>query len=94
MEQRILIGLLYIVIISLYGLLLMSKDKLLAKQRRRRLSERRLFAVAVIGGSPGIWLGIWVFRHKTKHTAFTLGIPMIMLVQGVIVYWLRNTSSF
>ena len=94
MDQTVLVGLIYLAIMSGYGFVLMSKDKLRAKQRRRRISERRLFTVAVIGGSVGIWLGMWSYRHKTKHAAFTYGIPAIIALQAAIVYWLRNTSSF
>lgn len=66
----------------------MSNDKSRAKKRERRTPEKILFITAWLGGSVGMLLGMRIFRHKTKHRAFTLGIPMILLLQiGLVIYW-------
>lgn len=79
----------YLLIINALGLLLMLTDKLLAKANRRRIRERTLFLVAVIGGSVGSILGMYLFRHKTLHLQFTLGMPLILALQVIAVIWIK-----
>lgn len=84
-------ALVYIGIISLLGFALMGIDKKKAAAHERRIPEKILFQTAFIGGSPGVFLGIWVFRHKTRHLTFTLGIPFIILLQAlaaVFIFWI------
>lgn len=76
----------YLVIINLYGLLLMFNDKNKSKKGQWRISEKRLFIVAAVLGSLGIFLGMQLFRHKTKHLKFVLGIPVIGLIQFFILF--------
>lgn len=73
--------LLYFFIINLVGFLLMLVDKRRAIKHEWRISELKLFVVSIIGGSIGSYLGMYCFRHKTKHLKFTLGIPIIILIQ-------------
>jgi uncharacterized membrane protein YsdA (DUF1294 family) len=71
----------YLLLINLAGFVLMGIDKRRARRYRRRIPERRLLAYAAIGGSVGCILGMAVWRHKTKHPKFTLGLPLILLLQ-------------
>ena len=65
----------------------MTVDKLYAKKNMRRITERTLLGVAVIGGSIGGWAGMYTVRHKTKHPKFVIGIPLILLCQlGAVLY--------
>ncbi len=64
---------------------MMGTDKQRARKRERRISERTLFTLAFLGGAIGIYSGMRQFRHKTKHTSFTIGVPIIFLVQIVIL---------
>ena len=64
---------------------LMSIDKQRAKLNQWRISEKTLFILALIGGSIGGILGMYTFRHKTKHLKFTLGFPAIVLFQIIAV---------
>ena len=75
----------YLIIINALGLLLMLADKLRAKKKLWRIPERILLLVALIGGSLGTTLGMYAFRHKTKHPRFSIGVPVMMIVQAVIV---------
>ena len=79
----------YLLIINAVGLILMLTDKLLAKGNRRRIRERTLFLVAIVGGSVGSILGMYLFRHKTLHTKFTLGFPLILALQVIAVIWIK-----
>jgi uncharacterized membrane protein YsdA (DUF1294 family) len=63
----------------------MYNDKQKAKRNEWRVPERTLWILTVIGGSLGILLGMKSFRHKTKHTAFRLGVPFIILIQCTIL---------
>ncbi len=63
-------------------------DKEKAKRNKWRIKESTLLAIAAFGGSVGAYLGMKIFRHKTKHTKFKYGIPIIMLIQLlVLLYW-------
>lgn len=74
----------YLLIINAAGFLLMLVDKWKAKKNRWRVRESTLLLVAALGGSVGSLLGMYAFRHKTKHLKFTLGIPLILAGQCVI----------
>ena len=76
----------YLAIVNVIGFFLMQYDKHLAKNRRRRVSERRIFVYAALGGAAGVWLGMLAFRHKTKHWKFLLGVPALLVVNAACVY--------
>ena len=66
---------------------LMGADKRKAKKSRRRISEKCLFTFALLGGAAGGTLGMYAFRHKTRHWYFKLGFPLIaMLHIALIIY--------
>lgn len=77
--------LVYLLIVNALGFILMLIDKIKAKKNLWRIPEATLFLVAAIGGSIGSILGMYTFRHKTKHVSFLLGMPLILAVQIVIV---------
>lgn len=66
----------------------MLADKLKAKRGAWRIPENTLIVAAALGGSIGALMGMYLFRHKTKHIKFTLGIPAILMVQIALVVWL------
>lgn len=77
----------YLFIVNAAAFLLMLIDKQKARRKRWRIPERTLFLSAILGGSIGALAGMYIFRHKTKHLSFTLGIPAILAVQiAVLVY--------
>ena len=76
--------LIYLLFINLLGLILYAFDK--AKSKRKgssRIPERTLLWVARLGGGVGCWLGMMLFRHKTKHTRFRVLVPLYMVVWAV-----------
>ncbi len=79
---------LYLLIINALGFLLMLADKQKAKKKLWRIPEATLLGVAVIGGSIGIYAGMYTFRHKTRHLKFTVGVPVILAAQAAAVYFL------
>ena len=74
----------YLVGINLLGFFLMGLDKRRAKRNRWRISEVSLFLPAILGGSLGALLGMHLFHHKTRHWYFRLGLPAVLVLQGVL----------
>ena len=74
----------YLFIINAIGFILMLVDKMKARKNLWRIPEKVLFLSAIIGGSIGSLLGMYVFRHKTKHFSFILGMPLILAIQIVL----------
>lgn len=77
---------LYIVYLcfGVFGVILTVYDKYAAKNKKWRVPEKLLFAVAILGGSAAMYITMLIIRHKTKHLSFMLGLPIIMLLQTVI----------
>ena len=75
----------YLLVINLEGFALMGLDKSRARRGRRRIAEATLFIVAALGGSLGVLCGMYAFRHKTLHTSFTVGIPLLLFFQAVLI---------
>ena len=71
----------YLLIVTAAGFLLMLVDKFKARKKLWRIPEATLMGVAAIGGSIGSLAGMYTFRHKTKHPKFTVGIPVILVLQ-------------
>ena len=80
--------LLYLLLINAVAFLLMLVDKIKAKKNRWRIRERTLFGSALLGGSIGALLGMYTFRHKTRHLSFTLGMPAILIAQIALAVWI------
>ena len=77
----------YLTIINLIAFALYGADKRKAKCGEWRISEKMLIGIAVIGGSVGAILGMHVFCHKTRHWYFRYGLPVILVIQIVLVFW-------
>lgn len=73
--------LIYLVVINIIGFFAMGLDKAKAKADAWRIPEKTLLGIALIGGGAGVWAGMEVFRHKTKHWYFKYGVPAIFLVE-------------
>lgn len=76
----------YLLLINALAFLLMLIDKYKAQKNLWRIRESTLLLIAAIGGSIGALAGMYTFRHKTKHLKFTLGIPVILVLQIVAAY--------
>ena len=71
----------YLLIINAAGALLMHIDKQKAIKNKWRIPEKILLGIAVLGGSLGCIAGMKLFRHKTKHLRFSVGLPVILCLQ-------------
>lgn len=81
----------YLILVNALSLLLMLIDKQKAKRGAWRIPEATLMGIAAIGGSIGAIAGMYLFRHKTKHPKFYIGLPLILLIQIGLVLFLGNS---
>ena len=70
--------------VNLLAFFLFGVDKYKARKKKWRISEAALWTVSILGGSLGAWLGMQIFRHKTKHKTFVIGIPVLFVCQILI----------
>lgn len=86
--------LVYLVIINAATFLMFGLDKWFAKKGMRRVSERTLFSISLIGGSPGGVLAMLFFRHKLRKASFRLTMFLIIAIQSAGLFWLifKNSS--
>lgn len=86
METVKVLYILYLIAFNAVSLIMMGIDKNAAVKGLYRIPERTLMALAAFGGSLGAMLGMLVFRHKTKHKKFTIGIPLLMVFNAAVAY--------
>jgi len=80
----------YLILMNLIGFGLMGVDKQRARRRDWRIPEKVLFGAALLGGSVGVWAGMYLFHHKTRHWYFVVGMPLILAVQAALVWYFRS----
>ena len=78
----------YLILINLVTFIVFGVDKRKAINHKWRIPEKTLFLLAIIGGSIGAIAGMYTFRHKTKHWYFVVGMPLILIVQLAVAFWL------
>ena len=71
---------LYLAIINAAGFISMLLDKQKARKGAWRIPERTLLGITALGGSLGSFLGMRLFRHKTRHPKFYVGIPVLLAI--------------
>ena len=81
MTENLKIVFVFIAVMSIIGFFAMGIDKIKAKRKMWRTPEKVLFAIAILGGGLGVWLGMKVFRHKTKHWYFKYGVPIVAVLE-------------
>ena len=78
----------YLVVINLITFIVFGADKRRAIKNRWRVPEKTLFLLAILGGSIGAEMGMYGFHHKTRHPQFVIGIPVILILQILLIYFL------
>ncbi|MBP3540124.1 MAG: DUF1294 domain-containing protein [Oscillospiraceae bacterium] len=78
----------YLAALSLVLFIMMGHDKRRARRGGRRVPEKRLFALATLGGALGGWLGMYAFHHKTRHWYFKFGFPALALLQAAALVFM------
>ena len=75
----------YLIIINIIAFAAMWLDKRKAKKNKRRIPEKTLFILVMLGGGIGGIAGMYTFRHKTQKTRFVIGFPLILIIE-IITY--------
>ena len=78
----------YLLAVNALGFFIMLYDKYLAKNNLWRIPEKTLIGIAVIGGSLGCLIGMYTARHKTRKPKFTIGLPVILVIQLFILNYI------
>ena len=78
----------YLAAANIVSFVMFGIDKSRAKRRAWRISEAALLISAAVGGSVGAIAGMIVFRHKTKHLKFLIGLPLILIIHLTLWYLL------
>ncbi|NLM22171.1 MAG: DUF1294 domain-containing protein [Peptococcaceae bacterium] len=78
----------YFIAINIYALLSIGWDKFKAKKQKRRTPEKHFLYLGLIGGALGIFIGMQIFRHKTKHAKFKYGVPVLIIYNIALVYYI------
>jgi len=88
MDIKIIIGLVVFLAINLISFFVMSFDKGMSQGQKTRISEGTIFFWAICLGSIGVYLGMFAFRHKTRKIYFRLGIPLLILQNFTLLFFL------
>ena len=86
--------LIYFLVLTLVTFLVCGWDKHAAQRQLRRVPEKTLFLSAILGGSLGALVGMSLFRHKTRHWSFRIGMPVILAVQAAAALGVSYWSTF
>ena len=78
----------YLIIMNIAGVFVMFIDKRKAIQHRYRIPKKTLFLVSLLGGSIGTLAGMYLFRHKTKHWYFVVGMPLICILHIILAIYI------
>ena len=92
MQHRIL--LIYLAVVNILTIIVFGVDKMNAKSNRQRVRIVTLLGLAFSGGSVGALIGMYGFHHKTKKAYFTVGVPLILLMQVVVLFYVMNMGIF
>ena len=86
----LMILIVYLVLINFAAFFLYRADKKRAKSGKWRISEKALLLIALFGGSLGAFLAMQIFRHKTKHWYFAIGVPAMLILHIVLLVIFRD----
>ena len=75
----------YLLIVNIVAFFLMGIDKKKAQTGAWRIPEKALFLSAILGGGLGAIAGMQLFRHKTRHRSFVIGMPLILLAWVILL---------
>lgn len=84
--------LMYLLVINGVAFLLYGLDKWLAIEHKSRIRIVTLLLVALLGGSIGALIAMYVFRHKTRKIYFTIGVPLILIMQIIVIFYAMNLA--
>jgi len=72
----------------------MGRDKRHAKRHEWRIPEASLLLMGAALGGLGLYAGMKYFRHKTSHSKFVIGAPLLILLNGLILGFVYYAGHF
>jgi len=87
-ENKVLLY--YLIIVNAITFFAFMIDKIAAIKKRSRIRIVTLLALCFFGGSLGGLSAMYLFHHKTKKDYFTVGVPLIIVMQIVVVFYFMN----
>lgn len=94
MQNNILeIFMIYLFVINMVTLFVSWADKKLAQIQGIRVPETTLITLAIIGGSLGLLCSMYLFHHKTKKPKFSVGVPVIIILQLALIFIFLNLTN-
>lgn len=82
----------YFACVNMIALVAFGLDKSRARRGAWRISESALMFLAAVGGSVGALAGMRVFHHKTRKPLFSIGVPVLLVLQVAVVAWVAVLS--
>ena len=87
MTLEVRVVLLTLLVVNIVSFLIMAYDKYAATHKMKRISEAHLFYFALMGAATGSFVAMHFLHHKTKHSLFVVGMPLLVIIQGLLVNW-------
>lgn len=84
----------YLIAVNVVTMIAYGIDKFNAVHKRWRIRVSTLLGLAMIGGSVGALAGMYLFRHKTRKAAFTIGVPVMLILQLIVLGWFVKCGWF
>lgn len=84
--------LIWILLMSAWAFVTMGFDKRQAKKHGQRVPEKQLWTLAFVGGGIGAYLGMQIFKHKTRHTTFRVGFLMLAIAYVFLILYLLGVA--
>ena len=81
-----LVFFIWFILISAVSIIMTVYDKWAAKRKKRRVPERTLLSLGIVGGAAAMYLTMKCIHHKTKKKKFMVGLPLEILLHVLIVF--------
>lgn len=81
-----LVFFIWFILISAVSIIMTVYDKWAAKHKKRRVPERTLLSLGIVGGAAAMYLTMKMIRHKTKKKKFMVGLPLEILLHVLIAF--------
>lgn len=82
--------LIYLGIMNLATFIVFAIDKVNARAHRSRIRIVTLLGLSFAGGSVGGLVAMYLLHHKTQKDYFTVGMPLIIIMQVVVLFYVMN----
>ena len=86
------VSLIYLALINIVTFFVYLKDKKAAEKGKDRVKIVTLLSLSFIGGSIGALCGMYILHHKTNKSYFTVGVPLMIVMQILVLCYLSNMA--